>query len=151
MAKEGLTADGERIFRELDKLAKMMVNIGFQQGDAKEDNGVDICDIAAFNELGTVRSPSRPFLTYSVDNNEDKISKFMQSKINEIINGKTAEQVLKEIGNFQKGIVQETIVESELYAPNSPKTIKRKGSSTPLVDTGRMRQSVNFVIKKKGS
>ena len=30
-------------------------------------------------------------------------------------------------------------------------TIKRKGSDKPLIDTGTMRQSVHYVIEKKGN
>lgn len=153
MAEDRLTADGERIFRELDKLNELMVAIGFQHGKATEENGVDVCDVAAFNELGTEHIPSRPFMRQSVDGNEDKITEFLQSKVNEIIGGKTAEQVLKEIGAFQKGLIQETIKEG-VFIPNAPETIQRKskkgGPVTPLIDTGQMRQSVNYQIKKKG-
>ena len=34
--------------------------------------------------------------------------------------------------------------------PNAPSTIRKKGSDKPLIDTGRLRQSVNYVIKPKG-
>ena len=105
--------------------------------------------MAAFNELGTETIPSRPFLRDSVDDNEDEIVKFLQSKVVDIIHGKTAEQVLKEIGVFQKDMVQTTI-EDGYFEPNSEATIRRKGSSHPLIDTGTMKNSVNFVIKKKG-
>ena len=42
-------------------------------------------------------------------------------------------------------------ITSGSFAPNAESTIKKKGSSKPLVDTGRMRKSVNYVIQKKGS
>lgn len=56
---------------------------------------------------------------------------------------------MKEIGVFQKDMVQTTI-EDGYFEPNSEATIRRKGSSHPLIDTGTMKNSVNFVIKKKG-
>lgn len=149
MSDDRLTPEGERVFRELDKLGKMDVQIGFQHGASREENGADVCDVAAFNELGTETIPSRPFLRDSVDDNEDEIVKFLQSKVVDIIHGKTAEQVLKEIGVFQKDMVQTTI-EDGYFEPNSEATIRRKGSSHPLIDTGTMKNSVNFVIKKKG-
>lgn len=34
-------------------------------------------------------------------------------------------------------------------APNAPSTIARKGSSTPLIDTGALRQSITYVVRKK--
>lgn len=154
MSDDRLTPEGERVFRELDKLGKMVVRIGFQHGASREENGADVCDVAAFNELGTETIPSRPFLRDSVDDNEDEIVKFLQSKVVDIIHGKTAEQVLKEIGVFQKDMVQTTIEDGH-FEPNSEatirrKTVKGKKGDHPLIDTGTMKNSVNFVIKKKG-
>lgn len=46
-------------------------------------------------------------------------------------------------------MIQKEIVNGD-FVPNSPETIKRKGSDKPLIDTGRMRQSINYVIQEKG-
>lgn len=35
-------------------------------------------------------------------------------------------------------------------APNSPLTIKMKGSSRPLIDTGALRQSITYVVRRNG-
>ena len=86
----------------------------------------------------------------SVDDNSDKINSFMSAQKRSIINGESADRILKKIGIFQKDLIQEKITEGS-FAPNAPSTIKAKGSSKPLIDTGRMRQSVNFEIKQKGS
>lgn len=145
-----VTADGRRFQKMLKEMAEMEVRVGFQRGKDTEDNGTDVCDIAAWNELGTVNMPSRPFLRKSVDENESKINNFLQSKKKDLVRGVSAEKVLKEIGIFQKDLIQEKITEGD-FAPNAESTIKKKGSSKPLIDTGRMRQSVNFVIQKKGS
>lgn len=144
------TAEGKRFRQTLKELEKLQVRVGFQHGKATEDDGTDICDVAAWNELGTVDIPSRPFLRKSVDENEDKIRAFLEEKGEDIVAGATTEQVLKEIGIFQKDLIQEKIKEGS-YKPNALATIRRKGSSKPLIDTGRMRQSVNYEIKEKGS
>lgn len=148
--KDTLTPEGKKFYKMLEELAEKEVRIGFQHGEAQDENGVDICDIAAFNELGTSKIPSRPFLRDSVDNNEAKINSFLQKRTQDIANGASAEKILKQIGVFQKGLVQEEIVNGS-FVPNSEATIRRKGSSKPLIDTGRMRQSVNYQIKMKGS
>lgn len=147
--RDTLTPEGERFYRMLAELADKEVRIGFQHGEAAEDDGTDICDIAAWNELGTEHIPSRPFLRKSVDENEGKINQFLQAEVRSLASGKTAETLLNEIGNFQKSLVQEKIAEGS-FAPNAESTIRRKGSSKPLIDTGRMRQSVNYVVKRKG-
>lgn len=143
-----VTEDGKRLEKTLRELAALEVRIGFQQGTASED-GVDLVDIAMVNELGTIHIPSRPFLRNSVDSNSDKINAFLQARKKRILKGESAEEALKKIGAFQKGLIQEQIVEGS-FAPNAEATIRKKKSATPLIDTGRMRQSVNFVIRKKG-
>lgn len=146
--KEKVTADGKKFQKMLEGLGKLQVRVGIQQGTVNED-GVDMVDIAMFNELGTVRIPSRPFLRDSVDAHTDEINAFLQSMRSQLVRGSSAEQILKKIGVFQKGLIQEEIVNGD-FVPNSPETIKRKGSDKPLIDTGRMRQSINYVIQEKG-
>ena len=102
-----ITPDGIKFQRMLKELADKEVRIGFQHGKATEENGADVCDVAAWNELGTERMPSRPFLRKSVDENESKINAFLQSKKKDLVRGVSAEQVLKEIGIFQKDLIQE--------------------------------------------
>lgn len=148
--QDDFTAEGRKFQKMLKKLVETEVRVGFQHGEVIEEDGTDICDIVAWNELGTVHIPARPFLRKSVDENVDKINSFLQSKKQEFINGIPAEQILKEIGLFQKDLIQEKITEGS-YIPNAVATIKKKNSDKPLIDTGRMRQSVNYVIKKKGS
>lgn len=143
------TAEGKKFRKMLEEFGKLEVRIGIQQGEAS-DNGVDLVDIAMFNELGTVHIPSRPFLRDSVDAHGDEINSFLQSMKNQIVKGGSAEEVLKKIGVFQKGLVQQEIVSGN-FAPNSEATIRKKGSDTPLIDTGTMRQSVNYVIQEKGA
>lgn len=145
-----MTPEGIKLQKVLKELADKEVRIGFQHGKATEDDGTDVCDIAAWNELGTSGMPSRPFLRKSVDENEVKINAFLQSKKNDLIRGVSAEQMLKEIGIFQKDLIQEKIIEGD-FVPNAESTVRKKGSSKPLIDSGTMLKSVNYVIQKKGS
>lgn len=145
-----ITPDGVKFQKMLKELADKEVRVGFQHGKATEEDGTDICDIAAWNELGTVHIPARPFLRQSVDDNLSKINSFLQEKKRDLVRGASAEQALKEIGIFQKDLIQEKITDGD-FKPNAPSTVRKKGSSKPLIDTGRMRQSVNYEITKKGS
>ena len=146
-----VTPQGEQFFREIKELTKLQVRVGFQHGEATDEkSGADLADVAMWNELGTANSPPRPFLRQSVDNNESRIRAACQAGLSAIASGeKTAKDVLQMLGTLQKGLIQETIRNGS-FEPNAPPTIKKKGSARPLIDTGRMRQSVNFVIKEKG-
>ena len=103
-----------------------------------------------WNELGTSIAPSRPFLRKSVDENQEEIKAFVKDQTKRLTKGAEAKEILEQIGIFQKDLIQVKITEGS-YVPNAPSTIRQKGSSKPLIDTGRMRQSVNYVIQKKGS
>ena len=153
-----MTPEGKRLMAELEKLKELATYTGFQSGTpAKErdgeavvDSDVDLLDIAMWNELGTSTAPSRPFLRQTVDNNKDKISSFCQAQLRSLLAGQaSAEDILKKLSVFMKGLVQETIKEGN-FEPNTPRTVKKKGSDRPLIDTGHMRQSVMTIIDRKG-
>jgi len=145
------TAAGKQFFKQIAELKKLQVRIGYQQGAAQSDDGVDMVDIAMFNELGTVNAPSRPFLRQSADGNKATIEDFCKAQLKKVAQGGTAEQALNAIGVMQKGLVQDTITRSkEWAAKNAESTKRQKGSDVPLVDTGKMLQSVNYVVVQKG-
>lgn len=160
-----MTPEGRRLMEEIHKLAGLEVRIGFQHGkvfyESDEDDGdekekVDLADIAMWNELGTSRAPSRPFLRQTADTKESEIVAFLQKAARPLLSGSgTAQSVLQEIGPYAKGLVQEQITDGE-YVPNAPSTVLRKMKDgkepvKPLIDTGLMRESVDFVIVKKGA
>ena len=151
-----LTPEGKRFMKELQELAKLEAQIGFHRGDNVDDDGTDLCDIAAWNEFGTTSKlgnkhiPARPFLKQSVENNRDEINQMLAEKKKEIMSGTPAEQILKEIGLFQKDLIQKEISEGS-FEPNAEYTIEKKGSDKPLIDTSRMLQSVGYKIKPRGT
>ena len=144
-----LTPEGRRFLAELEKMKRLEVRVGYQAGAAADEDGVDIANIAMWNELGTSRAPARPFLRKSVDENADKIKAMCKKQLQRLVQGASAEDVLEKLGVFQKGLIQKKIVAGS-FEPNAASTIRKKKSSRPLIDTGRMRQSVNFVIRNKG-
>lgn len=142
-----LTPEGKKYFSELGKLANLEVQVGFQDGSTNEE-GTSLAEIAAYNELGTSTIPARPFMKQSFENHEKELQSACD-EVNKVLSeGGTTEMALEELGVFSKGLIQEEIVSGN-FAPNSPATIAAKGSSTPLIDTGQMRQSVNYVIKRR--
>lgn len=144
-----LTPEGKKFFAELKKLSELEVQVGFQSGEVTYEDGADLADIAAFNEFGTSDTPARPFMKQSFENHERELQAACDRVNNTLKKGGTAEVALNQLGVFCKGLVQEEIVEGG-FAPNAPSTVKKKGSSQPLIDTGTMRQSVNYVVRKRG-
>lgn len=148
--KDEWTPEGKKFMEELKELASLEVRIGFQHGKEKEENGADICDVAAWNELGTEHAPSRPFMRDSVDKHLSAIDHMFMSQKDALLSGATAKDILNTVGLFQKDLMQTEIEQGDFVA-NAPETIRRKGSDKPLIDTGQMKNSVNYQIVKKGS
>lgn len=145
-----LTPEGRRFFQEIEELKKLELHVGFQHGETYDDDDADIADVAMWNELGTANSPARPFIRQSVDNNASRINSMCRAQLQGIARGeKSAQDALQALGNMQKALVQDTIRNGD-FVPNAESTIKKKKSSKPLIESGRMRDSVNFTIQAKG-
>lgn len=150
--RDTITADGAKFQKNIEELKRLQVRIGIQEGLRYKD-GPEVLDVAMWNELGTVHIPSRPFLRDSVDANADQINAFLQSKTKKILKGGSAEELLKEIGAFQVGLIQKQMVNGN-YKENEDTYKKRKEKkhppAIPLKDTGLMQQSIHYVIQEKG-
>lgn len=123
---------------------KAQATIGIHE-DAQQHNGTDLttAGIAAKNHFGTDRIPPRPFLDKGVARERNAIAKQAGLMLQQ---GKPPEEILPAIAEIaRRGVVKQ--IDKTLTPPNSPRTIARKGSSHPLIDTGLMRQSVTYKIK----
>lgn len=143
---DDMTPEGKRYFRELEELVKLEVVVGFQNGQNYED-GVSLAEVAAWNEFGDSKVPARPFMRQSFENHEKELQEACDNVNKQLIAGGNARQALEQVGVFLKGLVQTEIVEGG-FAPNSPSTIAMKGSDRPLIDSGYMRQSVNYLVRE---
>ena len=155
------TPEGQRFLQQLQKLQQLEVVVGFHRGEqtalrrtgtggsSTAETDIDIADVAMWNEFGTVHTPARPFYRDSIAKINEMLPAFWASELKRVMAGGSAEQSFQKLGVLAKGVIQDTILTGN-YEPNKDATIARKGSSQPLIDTGRMRQSVNFVVKPIG-
>lgn len=152
MAKSGVEdrdLGWKEIQKELGKLKNMGVKAGITEGTATADGGANIAEYAVYNEEGTKNIPSRPFIRSWVDNNQPQINRMLESAFNSVASGKrTAEDALKRVGEFAASGIKKNIATGD-FVPDSAATVKRKGSSRPLIDTGTMRNAVSYEVVKK--
>lgn len=144
-----LTADGIRMVNALRKLSSAEIKIGFLESSGGYEDGTTVAQVAAWNEFGTEHSPSRPFMRQTLKDQREEITKFARDRAKGVVNGSmSAQMALNGIGSYVKGRMQAEIRDGE-FEPNAPSTVAHKGSSKPLIDTGRMRQSIVYVITSK--
>lgn len=108
--------------------------------------------IAASNEFGTIRSghhvPERSYLRSTVDNGEGEILDDLQGVVDKTLAGGDLDRLLGLIGEKWVGLVKVTIKELD-DPPNAPSTIRqKKGADNPLVNDGRLRNSITWVLHR---
>lgn len=148
-----------RIIRTLNKdLDGVVVKVGVQakdkavrrgKGGSIRNTDQPLAVIAAIHEFGLGDMPQRSFLRSAYDENLPMIDKMIQRVANGAVFGLGTNAALNQLGNVVQGMVQRKIVDGP-FVPNSPATIKRKKSSRPLIDAGHLRQSIRYVIERKG-
>lgn len=91
--------------------------------------------------------PERSFLRAPLRQNKDNLKKAFASLARQVAQGKiTAYQMLDQVGSRAVGYCKEAI-ESGISPPNARSTIRSKGSSTPLVDEGIMKNTLTHIVE----
>lgn len=131
------------------------ITVGVHSDDADHTHGsgegLTVGDIATFHEMGTATVPQRSFIRGWFDTRQDFISKTLTSRIRAAAKGHlTSEQALEQIALAFEGDVKRRITEN-IPPPLAPATIKRKGSSVALIDTGQLRSSIRGRVKVGGN
>lgn len=137
-----------KIMKEFDKLGSKVVNVGFMKGDMASDGKTTVAEVAACNEYGTDKIPSRPFVRNSFDATNGWTSD-TEKIVGMVVDGVcNADKACNLLGNKAEGDIKKSITDGD-YEKNAPSTVKHKGSNKPLIDTGRMRNSVKFEVKER--
>lgn len=97
----------------------------------------------------TIKIPSRPFMRRTFDTGKAEINDFIQQVVKRVysmaITGQRAYQL---IGTKYEAMVKRKLTEGP-WKPNAPATIRRKRSSRPLIDAGRLRRSIRYVVRRR--
>lgn len=147
----------DEIQKGLSELDKTYTKVGLPEGGkveaptqtgSKERTVTDIIylvQIGAWNEFGNSKIPERSFLRSTTDEQRVNLERLKEKVYTDILYGiRTPKEALSVVGEFLTGKVKRKI--QTLKVPqNAPSTIKNKGSSNPLIDTGQMVQSIQHV------
>jgi hypothetical protein len=123
-----------------------VVDVGILGTKAGKAHGkrATVADIAGYQEFGTKHIPARPFISGWFDKHASELDELLQALAKALVEGKiTREQYVKLLGNKAVGEIQKYIA-TNIPPPLLPATIKRKGSSVALIDTGVLRSSITF-------
>lgn len=144
----------KRIQAELEISKKRGVRIGVQAGETGTGrNGTPIIEYAFYNEFGSEdgkRPPERSFIRSTADERREVWSRTTDKLWQNILQGKISTlHALSLLGQLAQKDIQQKI--SNYDGPNAQlakSTEEKKGSTTPLIDTGAMRSAIRYVVEK---
>jgi hypothetical protein len=141
--------DGEMVaFVGFLRSSGMYKNKGRRGG--KPPKPITIAQLAAVHEYGSSDGhiPQRSFFISTLTENRRKIEKRLKKLAGQILDGGMNERKgLGAIAEWVKGLIKSKIA-SNIPPQNADSTVKRKGSSHTLIDTGQMINSVDWEVKK---
>jgi len=143
----------------LSSVGDMEVAVGFPMNaegltTPTYPSNASILEVARWNNFGTVRCvPPRPFMQQSIPKIKEGVKAvsegFSRDRKSSVkpLSRDGAMIILKELGLMGEDAIRHTIAYGD-FVPNSPRTIRRKRSNKPLIDTQHMRQGVTYVIRE---
>ena len=136
---------------ELAEGAYVVVGIRSAAGGEDTGNGFNLASLAAVHEFGSEKAgvPERSFLRSVTDARREEIGDRAEAEVGRILDGGDVDRELELIGIEHAGKIQQAIADRTIGGPpNAEETIRRKKSDTPLIDTGRLRQSIDSEVRK---
>lgn len=129
--------------RRIGSIKGAAVDVGVlgERAMRSEGDGATVADVATMAEFG-LGQPERAWCRGWVDENENKVQALSRKAVGAIASGKVPlTAAVEAMGLGIAGGMQERIA-NRIDPPNAPSTIAKKGSSTPLVDSGQFRLSI---------
>jgi len=135
----------------LNELLKKNVKVGLPEGTADQkypDTNISVLEVGVINENGFGQK-RRSFIKDTFEIRNRDLQKDMDKVLNnEVKKGSDVNKIMDIIGSISQGYIFDAFDTGGFgrWAPDSPATIKAKGSSKPLIDTGLLRQSITWVV-----
>jgi hypothetical protein len=142
----------DKIVENFAQIAKgAFVKVGVLQKEGEEvytdENGKPqgtLVLVASADEFGTDTIPERSYIRSTMDEGAKDFIKKMYGFWSQVMSGTmSVDMALDRTGMFAVGRIINKI-NSIRTPPNALSTIKAKGSSKPLIEDGRLRQSISY-------
>ena len=132
---------------------RSVVKVGIQSDAGNHDESgedgetLSVADVASFHEFGTENIPQRSFIRAPIRDNKDTIMDVQARALRAVMLGTmNIKEGLSLVGEAAQADMVNAInagIEPGLEAS----TIAAKGSSTPLIDSGQLKQSIRYQVE----
>ena len=160
------------LIKRLERLESKRIEAGVFAGKKHPDSDIDLADLAKIHEYGVtievtpemraylhsiglhlrkdtthIRIPERSFIRAGWDNNKADVEKRIERFLPKVMElDIDLDAFLEAVGKEVEGRLKKFMKKLH-YPPNSSFTIRRKGSSNPLIDTGALLDSITHKVK----
>jgi hypothetical protein len=164
----------DKVWRQLQARLKKLgkqdagVKVGVLDASGEHSGGISMAELAAVHEFGsrvveqdlvagregtkqpnntTARIPARSFIRATFVKNKDELNKMVAKLAAGIVNDKIGvDKALDLLGLWGAKAIKRYITGTRIPPPLAVATIKRKGSSRPLVDSGQLVGSISWQV-----
>lgn len=151
-----LRVDKRKLTSAIDRLEELngvTIEAGYFEGDryGPENHNLPVATVAAYNNSGTIFNPQRPFMDDAFEQRE-----YQRVMVNDLkkafgaalTNGRSTNRFVREASDNIVKCIRASLLEYAYAGGNSKATIERKGFDMPLIDTGKMLDSIKSKIHK---
>jgi hypothetical protein len=130
--------------------SKISIEVGILEDEPHGDDAISMIELGTIHEFGTATIPERSFIRAWFDEQEPELRTKFAELMKSVVEGKRSkEDILELMGLYCVGQMQARMA-AGIEPGNAPSTIARKGSSTPLIDTGVLRSSISHRVVEGG-
>lgn len=137
--------------RMKDARGRSVVKVGIQETagahTGEGDTGLSVADVGSFHEFGTDTVPQRSFIRAPIQDNKQDLQTLQRKLLRDVmLGGKSTGEALAIIGEkAQSDMV--AAINAGIEPGLEQTTIDAKGSSTPLIDSGQLKQSIRYKVE----
>lgn len=147
-----------QVMKSISDLGNVRIAAGWiHPGEKHADTQLTMAQLAQVMEYGAVTGkkthiPPRPMLRFTARLKGTEWAKEAGELSKNVLNGKQKGRGAYEtLGMLIADDIKGTMSNASLYKPNAPATVKKKGKNTPLIDTGALRDAVDYKVTVRRS
>ena len=139
--------------KNLQQFKDSVVKAGIlaKDGSNNHSEGITVFQIGMIHEFGSPEKniPRRSFIRVPIENNIKEITKLIENNHKLVSeNSMSAKVALDRIGLKAQNTIKKSFRDND-WKPLKRATVKRKGSSRPLIDTGQLVGSISYIVEKE--
>lgn len=141
----------KELLKRLESMKNFDLLVGVPQEEAeREDNEITNAQLMFIHSEGSPvhNIPPRPVIDITLKEEKGKINEKFKKALNIVLGGGSPRVELEKLGIYVVNKIKAKFGSEDL-APLKPATIKAKGSDRPLIDTGQLRNSITYIVRKK--